>query len=171
MLGFILGVLMVLGAFWIVAMATGWGLPYMLLLQGLHWLKWNPWESLAAAAFLLLGGLLLLLRPQDNSNRTFRTPSSGGEVRISQEALEEIIARSAKALTGIMEVQSKFREREAGLQITVACQYEQGVLIPQLSKELKEKVKEDVELYTGISVTEVKVLVRSLEKARTARVR
>ncbi|AFM42239.1 hypothetical protein Desaci_3344 [Desulfosporosinus acidiphilus SJ4] len=172
MLAFILGVLMVLGALWIFAMATGWGLPYDLLLQGLHWLKWNPLESLVVAVFLLLGGLLLLVRPQDNNDRTFRTSSgSDGEVRISQEALEEIIARSATAISGVMQVQSKLRERESGLQIIVSCQYEQGILIPQTSKKLKEKVKQDVELYTGISVIEVKVFVRRLERVRTARVR
>ena len=171
MLAFVLGVLMVLGAFWIFAMATGWGLPYDLLFQGLNWLRWNPWESLVIAAFLLLGGLLLLVRPRESTNRTFRTSSSGGDVRISQEALEEIIARSASALAGVIQVQSSLREREAGLQITVACQYEQGVLIPQISKELKEKVKQDVEHYTGIIVTEVKVLVRRLEKVHTSRVR
>jgi uncharacterized alkaline shock family protein YloU len=171
LLAFVLGVLMVLVAFWISAMATGWGLPYDFLLQGLNWLKWNPWESLVAAAFLLLGGLLLLVRPRDNSNRSFRAPSSGGDVRISQEALEEIIARSASVLSGVVQVHSSLRERDNGLQISISCQYEQGVLIPQLSKELKEKIKHDVELYTGISVAEVKVLVRRLEKLRTARVR
>ncbi|WP_407308312.1 alkaline shock response membrane anchor protein AmaP [Desulfosporosinus sp. SB140] len=171
MLAFTLGVLMVLGALWIFAMATGWGLPYALLIKGIDWLRWNPWDSLIVAVLLLLGGLLLLVRPRGTSNRTFRTPSSGGDVRISQEALEEIIARSATTLTGVMQVQSSLREREAGLQITVSCQYEQGVQIPQISKELKEKVKQDVELYTGIIVTEVKVLVRRLEKVHTARVR
>jgi len=171
MFAYALGCLLIIGALWIVAMAIGWGLPYLLIVQGLEWLKANPWESIAVAGFLLLLGLLLFVRPRKSMERAFLTSSKGGEVRISQDALQEIIARSATVLPGVLQVQSSLRERETGLQIMVSCQFEQDVLIPQMSQELQTKVKQDVELYTGILVTEVKVLVRSLEKARLARVR
>lgn len=171
MFAYALGCLLIFGALWILAMTTGWGLPYLLIVQGLEWLKANPWESIVVAGLLLLLGLLLFVRPRESTDRTFLTSSKGGEVRISQDALQEIIARSATVLPGVLQVQSSLRERETGLQIMVSCQFEQGVLIPQMSGELQAKVKQDVELYTGILVTEVKVLVRSLEKARSARVR
>ena len=171
MLGYTLGLTLIFGALWILAMATGWGLPYMLLDQGLRWLKINPWESIIVAGVLLLLGLLLFVRPRASRDHAFRTPSKEGDVRISEDALQEIIARSATALQGILEVQSSLRERETGLQIMVSCQFEQGVIIPQMSEELQVKVKSDVELYTGIKVTEVKVLVRRLQKARSVRVR
>lgn len=174
MLAYALGLALILGALWILAMATGWGLPYVLLVQGLEWLKANPWESTVIAAVWILIGLLLFLRPRERSNlsdRSFQTSSKGGSVRISQDALQEIIARSATALPGVLQVKSDLREREAGLEIMVSCQFEQGERIPQTSEELQAKVKADVELYTGIMVTEVKVLVLRLEKANLTRVR
>ena len=171
MLAYALGLTLILGALWILAMTTGWGLPYALLAQGLEWLKANPWESTVVAAVLLLLGLLLFMRPRENSDRSFQTSSKGGNVRISQDALQEIIARSATALPGVLQVRSNLRERDNGLQIMVSCQFEQGELIPKTSEELQEKVKADVELYTGIMVTEVKVLVLRLEKAHLTRVR
>ena len=171
MLAYALGLTLILGALWILAMATGWGLPYVLLAHGLEWLKANPWESTVVAAVLLLLGLLLFARPRESSDRSFQTSSKGGNVRISQATLQEIIARSATALPGVLQVKSKLREREAGLQIMVFCQFEQGERIPQTSEELQTKVKADVELYTGIMVTEVKVLVLRLEKAHLTRVR
>lgn len=171
MLAYVLGCLLIIGALWILGIAIGWGLPYLYLAQGLEWLKVNPWESAALAAFLLLLGLLFFIRPRENGERAFRAPSKGGEVKISQEALQEIIARSAMVLPGVQQVQASLRERENGLQINVFCQFEQGVIIPQTSGELQKQVKTDVELYTGISVSEVKVLVRRLEKARPVRVR
>jgi len=152
-------------------MATGWGLPYILLANGLEWLRANPWESTVVAAALLLLGLLLFVRPRESTDRSFQTSSKGGNVRISQDALQEIIARSATALPGVLQVKSNLREREAGLQIMVSCQFEQGELIPQRAEELQTKVKADVELYTGIMVTEVKVLVLRLEKSHLTRVR
>lgn len=171
MLGYTLGFLLILGAVWILAIATGWGLPYFLIAQGLNWLRVNPWESIVVAGVLLLLGLLMFVRPRASADYSFRISSKGGDVRISQDALQEIIARSAKALPGVMQVKSNLRQREAGLEIMVICQFEQGVLIPQISEGIQTKVKEDVELHTGIIVAEVKVLVRRLEKVRSARVR
>ncbi|KUO78129.1 MAG: hypothetical protein APF81_05425 [Desulfosporosinus sp. BRH_c37] len=171
MLAYALGLTLILGALWLLAMATGWGLPYVLLAQGLEWLKANPWESTVVAAALLLMGLLLFMRPRQSLERTFSTSSKGGNVRISQDALQEIITRSATALPGVLQVKSNLRERENGLEIMVSCQFEQGERIPHTSEELQAKVKADVELYTGIKVTEVKVLVLRLEKAHLTRVR
>ena len=171
MFAYALGCLLILGALWILAMATGWVLPYVLLANGLEWLKANPWESSAVAAVLLFLGLLLFVRTRESSDRSFQTSSKGGNVRISQDALQEIIARSATALPGVLQVTSHLRERENGLQIMVSCQFEQDERIPKTSEELQAKVKADVELYTGIMVTEVKVLVLRLEKAHLTRVR
>jgi len=171
MLAYALGFLLILGALWILAIATGWGLPYILMAQGLNWLRANPWESIIVAGVLLLLGLLLFIRPRTRTDYLFRTSLKGGDVRISRDALQEIIARSAKDLSGVLEVKSSLRQRDTGLEILVLCQFEQGVLIPEISKEILTKVKEDVELYTGIIVAEVKVLVRRLEKTRSVRVR
>lgn len=170
MLVYALGITLILGGLWILAIATGWGLPYSVLVEGLNWFRTYPWESVVVAGFLLLVGLLLLMRPRESKNREFRISSKGGAILISQEALQEIILRSATALPGVIKVQSSLRELEVGLEITIYCQFEQGVLIPQTSGELQTKVKQDVELYTGMTVTEVKVLVRRLEKLRPARV-
>ena len=171
MVAYALGCLLIIGALWLLAIATGWGLPYLFIVQGIEWLRVNPWDSTFTAGLLLLLGLFLFVRPRESLERAFLTSSKGGEVRISQDALQEIIARSATVLTGVLQVQSSLKERENGLQIMVSCQFEQGVLIPKMSEDLQVKIKQDVELYTGISVTEVKVLVRSLEKTRSARVR
>ncbi len=171
MFAYALGCLLILGALWILAMATGWGLPYLLVVRGLEWLVANPWESIFVAALLLLLGLLLFVRPRESTDRAFRTLSKGGEVRISQDALQEIIARSAMGLPGVIHVQSSLREHGTELLIKVSCQFEQGVLIPQTCEKLQMQVKADVELYTGIIVTEVKVLVCRIEKARPVRVR
>ncbi len=171
MFAYILGFLLIFGALWILAIASGWGLPYILLAQGVQWFKVNPWETTVVAAVLLLLGLLLFIRPHERSDRSFQTSSKGGNVRISQDALQEIIARSATALPSVLQVRSTLRERDAGLQITISCQFEQGERIPKISEELQAKVKEDVELYTGIMVTEVRVLVLRLEKAHLTRAR
>ena len=150
MVAYALGCLLILGALWILAITTGWGLPYLFIVRGLDWLKVNPLETIVVAAFLFLLGLLLIVLPRESTDRAFRTSSKGGEVLISQDALQEIIARSAMVLPGVLQVQSSLKDRETGLQIRVSCQFEQGVIIPQTSEELQEQVKQDVEPLRGL---------------------
>ena len=72
----------------------------------------------------------------------FERLPKGESVRISQDALQEIIARSAMGLPGVLQVKSSLRERENGLQIMVSCQFEQGVIIPQTSENFKRRLKQ-----------------------------
>ncbi|MHB8124071.1 MAG: alkaline shock response membrane anchor protein AmaP [Desulfitobacteriaceae bacterium] len=171
MLAFGLGIFLSLIALWIMAIATGWLLPSNLIYWGLEWLKMNPWESTVLAALLLLLGLLVFFRPRERITLSFRTSSKLGEVRIAQDALQEIIRRSAMKVTGVRQVQVLLREREAGLEITVSTQFNPDIVITETSEELQVQIQKDVEYYTGIRVTEVKVLVRSLETSLQARVR
>ncbi len=158
-------------ALWMLGISVGWDLPYNVLATGLDWIKVNPWESSAIALFLLLIGLVLLIRPREATEVSFKTSSKWGEVRVSQEALREIIARSALTQAGVRNVNSTLKHREEGLEITVIVQYNPDVIIPEVSQDLQVKITNDVEQYTGIRVAEVKVLVRSLEAALPARVR
>lgn len=171
MLTYGLGVFLSIIALWILAIATGWSLPSDLLYWGLEWLKLNPWESTAFAALLLLLGLLILFRPRKSIALSFRTSSKLGEVRIAQDALQEIIRRSAMEVSGVRQVQVLLREREVGLEVTVAIQFDPNVVITEVSEELQLRVQRDVEHYTGIHVAEVKVLVRSQETSHQSRVR
>ena len=171
MLAYTLGVVLVVLAGWILAIAAGWLLPYNLLEQGLAWLKGNPWESTVLAALFLVIGLLLFFRPREKREYAYRTISKWGEVRITYEALQEIISRGALAVPGVRQAQSTVQQREDGLEITVVSQLSPDMVIPETSEELQVKIQNDVEHFTGIRVSEVKVLVRSLEPARLARVR
>lgn len=171
MLGYVIGALLVLIAAWIFAIATGWIWPYAVLIEGLDWLKYNTWESAAAALVLLLAGLLLFFRPRGVPAMVFNTLSSHGEVRVTQEAIQEIISQGAQSVQGVRSVSSSLKPREDGLEITVVSQFNPEVVIPATAAELQLRVKEDVEHYTGIRVAEVKVLVRSHENMRPARVK
>ncbi|MHB1406976.1 MAG: alkaline shock response membrane anchor protein AmaP [Desulfitobacteriaceae bacterium] len=171
MLGYAFGALLVLIAVWAFAIATGWVWPYAVLVGGLDWVKYNTWESAAVALLLLLLGLLLFFRPRQAPALVFNTISKHGEVRVTQEAVQEIISQGAQNVQGIRSVSANLKPREDGLEITVISQLNPEVVIPATAEELQLRVKEDVEHYTGIRVAEVKVLVRSLENMRPARVK
>lgn len=166
-LGLIIGVLG-LGLF---LLGSGWGLPYYWVDQGLLNIRVNAWESMAAGALLILVGLLLVLRPREKSQPSFSVPSRLGEVRVTADALKEIIARAALSLTGVQAVESSLVQHPEGLEITVAGQLTPGVVVREVSEELQNSVKTEVELYAGLKVVEVKVLVKNMYSNRPARVR
>lgn len=171
MLAYCLGVLLIIIALWILALASGWLFLSDLLSWVIEWLKSNQWESTVLAAFFLLLGLLIFLRPRERIPRSFQTSSKSGEIRIAYDALQEIVRQSALEVAGVNQVKVSLRERKAGLEITIITQFNSNIVITETSEGLQGKVQKDVEYYTGIHVAEVKVLVRSLETSGQARVR
>lgn len=161
------GIVLIIISGWIIALVTGWNLPYVLLTDGLEWLRVHSWESLVLGIFFLVLGLLPFFRPRKKPDISFGTATKWGEVRITGEALVDIVSRSAHALPGVRLVQPVIRQREDGLEIILNSQLNPEFIIPETSNELQVRVKEDVEHYTGIKVAEVKVLVRRLENNQT----
>lgn len=168
LLAYLVGILFVVISGWILAIATGWSLPYDILLQGVYWLKAHSWESLVLAICFLILGILPFLRSRKTTEQSFHTSSKWGEVRITMEALGDIISRSAHEMTGVRLVQPVLRQREDGLEILLNCQLNPEAVIPDMSSELQTRIKDDVEHYTGIKVAEVKVLVRRSDNSQSA---
>jgi uncharacterized alkaline shock family protein YloU len=168
LLAYSIGAFLVVISGWLLAIATGWNAPYDVLTQGLLWLRTHPWESLILAIFLLIIGIMPFLKPRKTIDLSFRTSSKWGEIRVTVEALGDIISRSAHAVPAVRHVQPIVGQREDGLEILLNCQFNPESIIPEISDELQTRVREDVELFTGIKVAEVKVLVRRFENIQTA---
>ncbi|MGE4271601.1 MAG: alkaline shock response membrane anchor protein AmaP [Desulfitobacterium sp.] len=175
MLGYSVGALLVVIGVYILALSTGWSLPYDIFMDGMIWLRSNTWEGLIVATFIIILGILPFLRPRRKiPDHTFRTVSQLGEVRITVDALGDIIVRSALNKNGVRLVKPLIKQREDGLEIFLDCQFNPEAAIPEVSEQLQAQVKEDIERYTGIKVAEVKVLVRRMDadpSNRPARVR
>lgn len=171
MAALVLGIILAALGLGFLLLGSGWYLPYRWLDHALQYIRGNAWGSMAAGALLMLVGLLLLARPRENSQASFSVPSRLGEVRVTAEALKEIIARAALNLSGVRAVDSSFCQRPEGLEISVASQLAPGVVVKEASEKLQNSVKTEVEQYAGLKVVEVKVLVKSVYLNRPARVR
>lgn len=167
----LLGLLILLAGLGILALGTGWSLAYDWVNQALLLVRDHAWETMTIGAFCLLVGVLLILRPRDHHEVAFVVPSHLGEVRITQDALRGIITRAALGVEGVRQVESTLQQRPEGLEITVIGELFPEVVLREISEILQTVVKKDVENYTGIRVTEVKVLVRSVEALHHARVK
>lgn len=168
MFEFIVGLLLIIFAGWLALLAAGWELPYNFTLQLLDWISTNSLKSILLSLIIFLLGLFLIKRPRPETEQLFVSRNDAGELRITRGAMADIIYRSTADIAKIKNLRSKIRQTENGLHITVICQLEEGVKIAPISAKIQERVKQDVELYSGIPVKEVRVLVRSLNPIRAA---
>ncbi|HHY25484.1 MAG TPA: alkaline shock response membrane anchor protein AmaP [Desulfitobacterium dehalogenans] len=169
MIGYSVGALLVVIGGYILAIGTGWRLPYELILDGLNWLRANTWESLIIAIFIIVLGILPFIKPRKSIDHTFRTVSQLGEVRVTVDAIGDLIVRSAQSKNGVRLVKPLIKQREDGLEILLDCQFNPETVITEVSEQLQTQIKEDIERFTGIKVAEVKVLVRRLDPVQPNR--
>ncbi|MFA6808697.1 MAG: alkaline shock response membrane anchor protein AmaP [Eubacteriales bacterium] len=168
MLEYIVGLLLIILAGWILLMATGWSMPYDSMLQMMGWFQNNPFKSVLIAFIILAVAVFLLKRPRSQAEESYVSRTKDGEVRITRGAMSDIIVRSTAEVSGLKNVRTRIKQRENGLELSLTCQLEEGLVISKISEEIQEIVKNGVELYTGMPVTEVKVIVRSSKLISTA---
>ncbi len=85
-----------------------------------------------------------------------------GEVRISFDAVENMILKVSRQTKGIRETETKVEASEQGLLVFIKVKIMPDLPIPDLAGELQTRVKEYLEELTGTVVAEVKVLVENI---------
>lgn len=159
---------LVLLALLVAAVAAGWEAPlfYWDRLLGSPQERWIL--ALLAAAVALVGlrvlvGVFAAAPPAQaliQSNPT-------GDIHISLHAIEYIVGRLARQVRGIREVRPRIKATPGGVAIFVEAAVQPDVPIPQVTAELQEKVRQQVQEMVGIHVLEVKVLVEGVLRERS----
>jgi len=84
-------------------------------------------------------------------------PLKTGQLRISQAAIQDIIRHSTVGIRGLGKLNSSIIQKEEGLEISIYCHIDDGYDISLISQNIRHKVSNPVERFTGIRVIEVKV--------------
>ncbi|MBU5437551.1 alkaline shock response membrane anchor protein AmaP [Tissierella sp. MSJ-40] len=85
-----------------------------------------------------------------------------GEVIITSDTIVGLAKSIADRFTGIRNIKTKVDLVEGQIYISMKGEVSSEVNIPEISKELQEKVKDHVEACTGAGVNEVKVEVHNV---------
>ena len=153
-------------------------LSAMAVLVGGAALSLYPVEVLQAAVnavygqleYLILAVLLLALavwaflssiRRQETIESLTQTGPLG-EVCISFKAIENLVLKATRNVSGVRDIQTRIVNTEAGLVIYLRASTVPDEKIPQLTAELQTAVKEYVESSTGATVAEIKVLIENV---------
>lgn len=125
----------------------------------------------ACIGFVLLGlvaGYILLDRGR--GGKRDEAPASAvissdenGTAFISLSAVDSIVQTECRKTNGVLDCISSILNREEGISIGIRLAIIPGMEIPSLASALKTSLKEKVELWTGVNVCSVDVLVEQVQ--------
>jgi len=129
----------------------------------------NPWERVWAGAvgglLLILGMILIVLTlRREASDAVLVKDGANGQIFITIPAVEQVVLKSARALPGVRETRPVIKNIHQGLKIYLHLLVVPDTIVPELTANLQQVVKADVERMVGVPVLEVRVLVDDTEK-------
>ncbi|HHV96667.1 MAG TPA: alkaline shock response membrane anchor protein AmaP [Clostridiaceae bacterium] len=120
--------------------------------------------AVVVSVFFLLSALMFLvlgLKKDKNKKYVIRS-TDNGEVRISFMAIQNLVINATYSFTELKNVDVSVSNADGGISILIKSQVLPGVSIPDLIKQVQEKVKIFIEESTGIAVNDVKVYIEDI---------
>lgn len=139
-------------------------------IEGFYTLWQNIVILLVIAAVLLIIALRLLyaaLVPPRRKVRAVVRRTEEGTLSITLTTLQDIAIRSAKTVEGVKDTACEVIAVEGGVRICFKVDPTNEAVLPEMGKQLQTRVKEQVEMLSGIAVKEVNVLVARSQATRT----
>ncbi|MCR4397432.1 MAG: alkaline shock response membrane anchor protein AmaP [Firmicutes bacterium] len=152
--------------------SLGWSYPLALLGTSLGTVS-GRWATGLVSLVLFSASLRLLYagfrRRRGSQSVVHETPM--GDVRISLDAVEDLVKRVGRQVSGVRDVKARVASGSAGLRVLVRLTASPDISIPQMSDELQTTVKNYVKNVVGVGVSEVQVHVDTITaESRRSRV-
>jgi hypothetical protein len=113
-----------------------------------------------ALALIVLALLLLVLELRQGPRRERRITlkeDAVGRVTVALDGLRELADREAGRVAGVLRARSQVEDQPAGLEIACRLTVDPECSVPDMTQELRERLKAAVEHHTGLVVTRVSV--------------
>lgn len=159
---------LVLVAVIVAAVAAGWEGPlfYWDRLLGSPQERWILAVLAAAVALVGLRALVGVFAAAPPAQALIQSNPTG-DVHITLPAIEYIVGRLARQVRGVREARPRIKATPAGVAIFVEAAVQPDVSLPQVTAELQEKIRRQVEEMVGLQVLEVRVLVEGVRHERS----
>ncbi len=104
-----------------------------------------------------------ILRSSQRSARLKQ--ADAGRIEVSMNALESIALNAAKtAQAGIKSAKASAKVKDRRVSLYMDCDLYADVEIPTQMEKIQERIKKEIERYTGLSVTAVQVRVHHVDR-------
>ena len=129
-------------------------------------------QMIAGVVVLVLLALTILMlvalwrRPR--AQTALITTTENGTVRMTVAALDVLVQAVLKQFPAVVENKSDIRVGETGISVYARICFKEGVLVKEISEQIQQAIKKEIEDSTGIVVTAVQLFV---DKRTTASVK
>jgi uncharacterized alkaline shock family protein YloU len=144
------------------AVMLGWAAPLYLLRD-----LFNParqelfWPLIA---IVILSGIRLfwvsLVKPR--GKHVVLAETSLGQVKVSFQAIESLVEKVVSQFNGVREVKPRIVAVPQGVGIQVRASVTPDINVPEVSREIQNRIKERILEVTGITVNTVRVTVENI---------
>ncbi|HEY8347535.1 MAG TPA: alkaline shock response membrane anchor protein AmaP [Symbiobacteriaceae bacterium] len=154
----VLSLLMVLGA-----IAPKW-------IQPAEWLT-NAMDNTRGQVTVGIIGFMFFISSVRLITLAFRRQGGGqpvvhetslGEVRISLEAVENLVRKVARSTKGVREMKAVVRHGKDGLCVSLRGTVSPDVAIPEVSEEIQNNVRQYVKRVVGVELAEIQLEVENI---------
>ncbi|GAB6274836.1 MAG: hypothetical protein STSR0004_17010 [Peptococcaceae bacterium] len=156
---FCLTIIIIITAFW----GAGWiNVPYFFLWEN-NLLLDSRGALIFLVLFILIGIRLfwVSIRPE-RKKQIIVQEGALGKVRVAIPAIENLVEKTVAQNSGVREIKAQVTTVPQGIGIKMRATVTPDIQIPEISKVIQEKVKEEVLEVTGITVQEVSILISSI---------
>jgi uncharacterized alkaline shock family protein YloU len=151
------------GLMTVVAIFPRWAQPHLWLEETLRTARGRWALGLIGAAFFAVSVRLIAVAfMRRGGGQPVVHETSLGEVRISLDAVENLVRRTARSIKGVREIKAVVTNAKDGLHVLLAGTISPEVSIPDVSEEIQSAVRQYVKRVVGVDLVEVRLEVENI---------
>lgn len=118
--------------------------------------------GLVGAVFFLVSVRLILVAFRRQGGQPVVHETAMGEVRISLDAVENLVRKTARAIKGVREIKATVIHGKDGLHVLLKGTISPEVSIPEVSEEIQSNVRTYVKRVVGVELVDIRMEVENI---------
>lgn len=144
-----------------------WQQPLYFLWQSPYGYELQIYLSIFVAVLLFVGlRLLWVSLSRRQTGKAVVHDYMLGQVRISILTIENLVKKTVHQIQGVKEVKPRVVQTSRGMALHIRAIVAPDISIPEVSREIQQRVQEYLSQTTGITVNDIKVIVDNISNTR-----
>lgn len=145
---------------------AGWPPEMPFWIGGLFTPEWRLSVLSVLLVFLVVGARLLWVGTKMARPRAVVHEHTLGQVAISLSAIESLVRKEACQIPGVREAKARIYQVPEGIGVEVRASVTPERSVPEVSREIQEKIQARIHEIVGVVVSQVRVRVEDIAAAR-----
>jgi uncharacterized alkaline shock family protein YloU len=147
----------------LVAVVPDWMKPHLWIEEALSSARGQLLIGLVGTAFFAVSVRLIVFAfTRRGGGQPVIYESAAGEVRISLDAVESLVKKTARSIKGVREMKAVITHGKDGLHAELVGTVTPDVSIPEVSEEIQSTVRQYVKRVVGVEMAEVKIEIENI---------